>query len=770
MTIETTINITTHREIRHAGRCHVRGQIRRVWRPRYLELCDHGLVRYYELPDNDNNNNNNNRNSKNNNSQAEQFQPSSSSTSSSSSSLNRSTMIPKCTLQVLQVRIIDVTTLRDMHVGLPRGTFGFCLSGIRQLVMESDCKPEPSHLERDFLCAVGTLEEAQSWVVALQWAASVSLARSWDSDDDLYHAASAATATLNSLGQHSHGHGRLAKQNALQIVTSPTVSIGTTADSKTLSVSKTSKLAPKQKQGKIVVTKVLSLRIIRHTTGVNLAYQISLLLLRPGSSTEERQIVRTRQDIYTLLMDLREESTHSKSQQVLNDAHDRLSQAPTNYKEFIATLPIMESVMRSLAMDGGICNSVALRRFWALDKSVLQRPLIDIHISNNVISQQQQLNETGDTETFVKQWLSQGKVEQYSWRKAVTIWCLQHPIYVGGGFFIPLVVTRPIVFIREHFIPSLLIKADVLLFSWFAASYLGREYEKWKPRKIQNLRRRPSMEDDVHSLDEEQASVTDEEILIEEEHEEKATLSSPLPPYPANGGTSCWSKPNDNLFRVRSATYLQDRVKAPSGPAPFRCRGVDVWITDNPERNIARHPSVMGGKLEDEDTFLVNFLLPFGNFVAYFGIPKLDQFPPKLQRVWTKFVQGDQQYRDARLKLLPLVVEGPWIVKAAVGPGTAPALLGKVIPLQYYFRSPTDHRKGIYEVDIIITASRIAKGILSVVKGHTKALSIAFAFIIEASEEDDLPETVLCSFQLHSLHLEDCPQLPECNLDEVALE
>ena len=160
MTLEATISIINHREIRHAGRCHVRGQIRRVWRPRYLELCDHGLVRYYELPDSQHNNNN----------QAEQLHL-------SSSSFNRSTIIPKCTLQVLQVRIIDVTTLRDMHVGLPRGTFGFCLSGIRQLVMESDCKPEPSHLERDFLCAVGTLEEAQSWVVALQWAASVSLDR-----------------------------------------------------------------------------------------------------------------------------------------------------------------------------------------------------------------------------------------------------------------------------------------------------------------------------------------------------------------------------------------------------------------------------------------------------------------------------------------------------------------------------------------------------------------------------------------------------------------
>jgi hypothetical protein len=195
---------------------------------------------------------------------------------------------------------------------------------------------------------------------------------------------------------------------------------------------------------------------------------------------------------------------------------------------------------------------------------------------------------------------------------------------------------------------------------------------------------------------------------------------------------------------------------------------VDIWLTDNPERHISRHPAVLGGKLGDHDTFVVNFLLPFGNFVAYFGIPPMDKFPSKLGNVWTKFINGDQQYRDARLKLLPLVIDGPWIVKAAV-PGTSPAFLGKVIPLQYYFQSPSQDKKGVYEVDAIITASRIAKGILSVVKGHTKMLTMAFAFIIEAAEEAELPETVLCTFQMHSIHLEDCPQLPECNLDEMTV-
>lgn len=245
-------------------------------------------------------------------------------------------------------------------------------------------------------------------------------------------------------------------------------------------------------------------------------------------------------------------------------------------------------------------------------------------------------------------------------------------------------------------------------------------------------------------------------------------LSSPLPEYDLsrNIKDSCWSKPKDHIFNVRGPKYLTDRVKLPSAKASFTCQGVDMWITDNPERHIARHPSVLGGRLATmkEDMFLVNFLLPFGNFVSYFSIPPLDQFAtPQLADVWTRFIQGDQQYRDARLKLLPVVVDGPWIVRAAV-PGTSPALLGKAIPLQYFFTQKEGGRS-IYEVDVIITASSIAKGILSVVKGHAKALSISFAFIIEAACEKELPEAVLASVQMNALHLEDCPLLPDCNLD-----
>jgi len=64
-------------------------------------------------------------------------------------------------------------------------------------------------------------------------------------------------------------------------------------------------------------------------------------------------------------------------------------------------------------------------------------------------------------------------------------------------------------------------------------------------------------------------------------------------------------------------------------------------------------------------------------------------------------------------------------------------------------------------VDVIISASNIAKGILNIVKGHTKYLTIAFALILEAADSSELPENVLCTFAVHSIHLDECPHLED---------
>jgi hypothetical protein len=701
-------------------------------------------------------------------------------------------MIPKDTLLVYSARIIDVTTLRDLHVGLPRGSYGFLFRGQRQATPDLLASQEPI-APREFFCAVPALEEAQTWVVALQWAATVCRPQLLRNNSD------AADYWMEPETQHVP-HGRVARG----ISPPPTM----VRDIPPPLAPKNTKKSP---NGTIVVTKVQRYRLVRvKQWQCEIAYEIDLLLLsrRKNGGTgapliEERRILRTPRDLQTMVYQLRSQLKNDspllEKMVLVAKSLPKLDSPTQNWKK---SLSIVDGMLRALAMEAEVVNLQAIKDCFCLgvvdDANLLLRKnksdRWQCHDARS-ISQRKILIIPHHTtvDDFVKTWLAKQQFHDV-WQD-YGVWVAQRPWLLVGAGGVFLAMLSPAMRLYYQLVGTVHIRLDTLVITWLGAAWLGRDYwprptaEKMATRPIRSSvpkkpksnnsslqgTSEPRISSSTPSLDDDDAQGSDEsaadyELSQEEEEllvEEHGRLSSPLPVYPANNGESCWSIPQDKIFRVRGETYLDDRIKVPSAASPFECLGVDVWMSDNPQRHIARHPSVLGGKLKDQDTFLVNFLLPFGNFVSYFAIPSLDKFPPELANVWTKFLSGDQQYRDARLKLLPVVVDGPWIVKAAVGNGTAPALLGKVIPLQYFFREPDKTHKGVYEVDVIITASTIAKGILSVVKGHTKALSIAFAFIIEAAEQEELPETVLCAFSVHALHLEDCPHLPGCNLDGI---
>ena len=853
--------------IRHAGRAHIRGKIRRVWRPRYLELCANGLVKYYELA------------------------PTANIAESNDSDWDHVHMIPKDTLWIQYARIIDVTTLRDLHVGLPRGAFGFLFQGKRQedwslsskaafslpssmlgldnttasasatstsmglLACANPTKEYPllphQSPPREYFCAVATLEEAQTWVVALQWAASQRpLYKRIDSSDSDY------SATI------------MHPRNALTTPPPP---------------QSPSPSSPKKKQqhpkGRTVVPKTTrDFVIVRNPNKFlewQVAYEIAILIVHNKNPTshnkvQEQRLYKTWPQFQTLLLQLLQlllQQANNDDDDDDDDGNDNdktkqtlqsflsMSPPPPSHKERKKSFDQIDQILRYMAMEPSIVNSSLVKQFFCLTTTIQRNnnnnriaPMIPkwYHFPPTRLSfvKVGRIPDTTTTNRYVQQWLQQqhqpntmnhhhrSKQQQQLSTSAlvVRLLLLPQPYLLGMGGLV-LAFSLPLWKLYNHSMISISIRLDVLCMTWILAAYFGssgdsfrtattttttarttqtksssttagqqqQQQQQQSRRHSHNQRSKPlppiatttpttlvstqndddennNNNNDVGGMEEEDGSSNGSVLEFEDgdsfgEDDDllhhHSLLSSPLPQYsPNQHEESCWSIPPNDIFRVRGPTYLQDRIKIPSGPCPFVCRGVDVWMTDNPQRHIAKHPSVLGGMLGKEDTFLVNFLLPFGNFVSYFKVPPLSEFPcPKLAKVWNGFVHGDQQYRDARLKLLPVVVDGPWIVKAAVGNGTSPALLGKAIPLQYYFFQPpnTQHQQksSVYEVDVIITASSIAKGILSVVKGHTKTLTIAFAFIIEAVSEEELPESTLCAVQVHSLHLEDCPILPD---------
>jgi len=285
---------------------------------------------------------------------------------------------------------------------------------------------------------------------------------------------------------------------------------------------------------------------------------------------------------------------------------------------------------------------------------------------------------------------------------------------------------------------------------------------------------------------------TSEQIqsIREEEAESEAMLVSnqlPLPKFPdgAELGSklNCWSEPVHQEFQIRGAKYLEDRKKVPSEPFLFPIRAVDLFLTDACPQNAGTNPRIMGGELRKVPTFLINFRLPWGVLLAYFEIPErfvpfvlaghdpdfdkstlpsMDDFSAS-DRCVARFLQGSVKHKNSTLKIVPSVVEGPWVVKSVVG--GKPAIIGNKMPVSYYYqKAEGDGDKALYlEADFDIVASSAARGILSCVRSYTQILTLDLGFVVQGNSEDELPEQMLVGVRLHGIDPLTAPPYPSPN-------
>jgi len=279
----------------------------------------------------------------------------------------------------------------------------------------------------------------------------------------------------------------------------------------------------------------------------------------------------------------------------------------------------------------------------------------------------------------------------------------------------------------------------------------------------------------------EQETYLDEEppVLVEEEK-----IVSPMPVFPdgAELGSvlNCWSEPTFQDFKVRGKNYLTDRIKIPSGPFLFPVRGVDLFLTDACPENIGRNTGIMGGKLRDVPTMIINFRLPWGVLLYYFEIPKKfipflsSRYDPSFdksklpsmdcfngaERSAARYLMGDDEHKNEALKIVPVVVKGPWVVKSVVG--GKPAIIGTKMPVSYFYQpaEPEQGKAQYLEMDLDIVASSAARGILSVVRGYTNVLTMDLGFVIQGNQDDELPEQMLVGARLHSIDPLTAPSLP----------
>lgn len=178
--------------------------------------------------------------------------------------------------------------------------------------------------------------------------------------------------------------------------------------------------------------------------------------------------------------------------------------------------------------------------------------------------------------------------------------------------------------------------------------------------------------------------------------------------------------------------------------------------------SVNRFQHILGGNLRRVPTLVFSFRFPWGFLLLYFEIPSklvqhvTDSDPVEAldtssyspaERTLAAWLRGSTEYRNQRLKLIPYVAEGPWIVRNMVT--GRPAIIGTKLPVSYDVLPATETQAAVLTVTLDIgNSSATARNIVSVCKRYMSSLTVDMGFVIQA-EEGELPEQMLGSIRVH---------------------
>ncbi|KAJ6962811.1 protein ENHANCED DISEASE RESISTANCE 2 [Populus alba x Populus x berolinensis] len=207
----------------------------------------------------------------------------------------------------------------------------------------------------------------------------------------------------------------------------------------------------------------------------------------------------------------------------------------------------------------------------------------------------------------------------------------------------------------------------------------------------------------------------------------------------------CWRISDGNNFRVRSRRFCFDKSKVPAGKHLMDLVAVD-WFKDTKRMDhVARRQGCAAQVASEKGLFSVVFNLQVPgsthySMVFYFVTKEL--VPGSLLQ---RFVDGDDEFRNSRFKLIPSVPKGSWIVRQSVG--STPCLLGKAVDCNY-IRGPK-----YLEVDVDIGSSTVANGVLGLVIGVITTLVVDMAFLVQANTTEELPERLIGAVRVSHIEL-----------------
>ena len=221
------------------------------------------------------------------------------------------------------------------------------------------------------------------------------------------------------------------------------------------------------------------------------------------------------------------------------------------------------------------------------------------------------------------------------------------------------------------------------------------------------------------------------------------------------------------------AESLENKVIDPR----FKLRGMDVFLTEAAEEDMYSHPFLLKNGLRDKPTFMVNAIVQWANICLYFELPdwftdfddivEHDDDPPDIKAI-KLFLLGDDAYRNARLKILPCLVDGPLPIKIMAPPKKELTVSCASLPSKWKFHNKTTLEDGtvlhpVLEMEIDVISNSAIRSISAMLKRYIKMIALDLALVIQTpdGQTKQEPEACLGLWRFDHIDIMTCPPLPQ---------
>lgn len=235
-----------------------------------------------------------------------------------------------------------------------------------------------------------------------------------------------------------------------------------------------------------------------------------------------------------------------------------------------------------------------------------------------------------------------------------------------------------------------------------------------------------------------------------------------------------WSAPGNCSLKIRGQNYLRDKVKVPALIPMFDLYASDLVNSDEPLWEICESlPSLQA--CPAPFAFVFNLIYPANgmlqSLVTTWTAPLniLTATEEEVLRHWgddpqgtvrafyrnfKPWMEGDgpeaDRRRNTKLKLIPRVAQGSWVVRQSVG--TTPVLLGQKLKTKY-LRGKTERGCSYFQVTVDVTSNTVANSVTKLVVNSITSLVVDLAPLIEGQAPEELPERLLGSVRYDHLDL-----------------